>query len=184
MSDLDEKFLLAMDGLGERTAAWLQRQGVPEITLQMWPGPVGVAAIETRPLGLFDFAEHGRRAFIQPVLSGPAFSDILDLIAWYPDNPGRCWTRLYTGVPLGVDQLDHAEIEGEPLLLHASPLDWLRARGEGVCVLDWKISAPALRCVPVLLFEQTEFGRLAHDRLSAPSPAVPEIRIIQNQKAA
>ena len=34
------------------------------------------ASIETHPLGLFDFAEQGRLAFIQPVLSGGEGTDI------------------------------------------------------------------------------------------------------------
>jgi len=176
MRSLNNQFSPAMDGLDDRSAVWLRRQGVPEFAIDLWPGPVGVAAIETHPLGLFDFAEHGRRAFIQPVLSGGKFTDIVDLIAWFSDNPGRWWTHCYSGVPLGIDQLDRAEIEGEPLLLQPTPLDWLCGGGNGIVVTDWAMSAPVLRCVPTLITEGTEHGSEVQRRL-ANVMAVPEIRV-------
>lgn len=182
MRSLNNQFPPAMDGLDDRSVAWLRRQGVPEIAIDLWPGPVGVAAIETHPLGLFDFAEHGRRAFIQPVLSGGEFTDTVDLIAWYPDNPGRWWTCCYSGVPLGVDQLDRAEIEGEPLLLQPTPLNWLCGGGNGVVVTDWAMSAPALRCVPTLITEEAEHGRYIQRRLRIISDC-PEIRVLRNEAA-
>lgn len=180
---LEQEFLHAMDGLDERSSAWLKQQSVGEIALDMWPGPIGVASIEPHPMGVFEFVEDKRRAFIQPVLCGPAFSEIVDLVAWYPDQPGTWWTRCYSGVPLGVDQLDKAEIEQEPILLKTTPLEWLRAYGNGVCVLDWKMSAHALRCVPAIKFDDTAFGRWVHDKLSQPPLRIPDIRII-TQKAA
>ena len=125
---LEEEFLSPMDGLDDRASAWLKQQGVPKIALDMWPGPVGVASIEAHPMGCFEFVPDTRRAFIQPVLSGGEFTDIVDLVAWHPDQPGQCWARHYSGVPLGIDQLDRAELLGESLLLHPTPLDWLRAR--------------------------------------------------------
>lgn len=180
---LEEEFLYAMDGLDKRSSAWLKQQGVGDVALDMWPGPIGVASIETHPMGIFEFVEGRRHAFVMPVLCGPAFSEIIDLMAWFPDQPGTWWTRCYTGVPLGVDQLDKAEIEGLEVLIHPTPLDWLRSDGRGVCVLDWTMSALSLRRVPTLLFEEAETGRWVHDKLSVPSLAVPDIRII-TQKAA
>ncbi len=180
---LEEEFLQAMDRLDERSTACLKQHGVPDISLSMWPGPVGMASIETHPMNCFDFVPDRRRAFVMPVLSGGAFSDIVDLTAWFPDNPGRCWTRCYSGVPLGVDQLDRAELLGDPLLLHPTPLGWLRGNGEGVCILDWKMSSPALRCVPKLICEDVEFGRFVQDRLSAPALVVPEIHILMKAVA-
>ena len=171
-----EEFLAAMDGLDDQAAACLRRQGVSEKALHLWPGPVGVARIETHPLGIFNFAEHGHRAFIQPVLIGGEFTDIGDLIAWYPDDPARWWTRRYTGLPLGIDQLDCAEIESLPLAIRRTPLSWLQAGGDGIVVTDWAMSALALRSVPILIAEDAEHGREIQRRLTIVA-AAPEIRV-------
>lgn len=179
---MNAEFLMAMDGLNNRATAWLRSQGVPEIALHMWPGPVGVAPIETHPPGCFDFAEHGRPAYIQPVLIGPAFSDIVDLIAWHPDDPGRWWTRLYSGLPLGVDQLDVAEILGEPLAIRRAPLSWLQSGGDGVVVTDWPMTAPALRCVPTLIAEDAAHGHEIERHLRIIADA-PEIRVARKEAA-
>lgn len=180
---LEHEFLHAMDGFDERSSAWLKRQGVGDIALDMWPGPIGVASIETHPMGIFEFVEDRRRAFIQPVLCGPAFSEIVDLVAWYPDQPGTWWTRCYSGVPLGADELDHAEIEGLEVLIHPTPLDWLRSEGRGVCVLDWTMSAHSLRCVPTLVFDDAATGKWAHDRLAQSALAVLNIKILTREAA-
>ena len=111
---LEEEFLTAMDQLDERAVAWLRQQGVSERALHLWPGPIGTAPIETHPTGYFELAEDMRRAYVQPVLSGGEFTDIVDLIAWFPNQPNQWWTRLYSGCPLGADQLDKAELLGEP----------------------------------------------------------------------
>lgn len=179
---LEKEFLSTMDGLDEQSALRLQRQGVPDIALNLWPGPVGAAAIETHPLGIFDFAETGRPAYIQPVLIGGAFTDIIDLVAWYPEVPGRWWTRCYTGIPLGVDQLDRAEIEGLPLAIRRTPLSWLQVGGDGVVVTDWAMSALALRSVPILIAEDAEHGRDIQRRLTLVA-AAPEIRITKSEAA-
>lgn len=177
------EFLIAMDGLDGRAAEWLQRQGVPDIALHMWPGPVGVAPIETHPFGHFDFAKFGRRAYIQPVLSGGAFTDIVDLVAWKPDRPNQWWTRCYSGVPLGDDQLFTAEYWQKPMMLRATPLNWLRAGGDGVCILDWKTPAPELRTVPELICETVDQGEEVLRRLSAPIMRVPPITIPKKDAA-
>lgn len=184
MSRLVDVFLLALDDLDDGATAWLQHQGIPDIALDMWPGPVGVAAIETHPLGIFDFAEHGHRAFIQPVLSGGEFTDIADLIAWYPDKPAHWWTHCYTGLPLGIDQLDRAEIEGFPLSIRPTPLSWLQAGGDGVVITDWAMSATALRCCRILIGKDPAHGDDIERRLRNPSGAFPEIRIMKSKLEA
>lgn len=176
-------FLRAMDGLDERAGAWLTQQGAPARALDLWPGPVGVASIEVYPEGIFDFSETGRRAYIQPILLGGAFTDIADLVAWYPDKLGQWWTLLGTGYPLGVDQLDRAELLVQPLLLHAMPLDWLRASGDGVCVLDWTMSATGLRLLPELMCTGIGHGLQVEHELTAVSPSIPLITVPKKEAA-
>ena len=176
-SQLTAEFLLAMNSLDDQAAKCLRRHGVPETAFHLWPGPVGVANIEPHPLSCFDFAEHGRCAFIQPVLSGGAFTDLCDLVAWHPDRPDQVWQRRYTGIPLGVDQLDRAGIEGEPVAVRRTPLSWLCSGGDGVLITDWAMSAPSLRCVQHVICEDDSHALFVHDRLKTPAPTVPEIRV-------
>ena len=154
---------------------WLRKQSVPESALTGWPGPVGAAPIETRAQGIFDFAEVGRRAFIQPVRTGGKNTHIADLVAWYPDDPSRWWTRLYTGTPLGIDQLDRAELLGKPLAIRRTPLSWLQAGGNGVVITSWAMSASTLRSCPTLDCENESNAAEVSECLRTPV-RMPKIR--------
>ena len=183
MIDLAAEMVASMDDRDDRAIAWLRHQGVPEMALWEWPGPVGVVMIETDKMGTFAPSESGRRAFVHPVLVGAQFSELADLIAWFPDRPDRWWTRLRTGHPLGADQLEQAEFDDAPVMLRRTPLSWLTAGGDGVCVLDWRVSRRALRAVPIIIAEDEQHGREVKRRLTEPVPALPEIRIL-TQRAA
>ncbi len=63
--------------------------------------------------------------------------EILDLIAFRPDQPETWWRRIgEPGLVLGSDNLDAAHTEGWPISLHRTPLDWLRGDCRGACLLD------------------------------------------------
>ena len=51
----------------------------------------------------------------------------------------------YSGDPFGSDVLDDAEFKKSEVMLRSTPLDWLAANGDGVCILDWRMSERALR---------------------------------------
>ncbi len=62
---------------------------------------------------------------------------IIDLIALRLDQPETWWWRIgEPGLVLGSDNLDLAHVEGRPISLHRTPLDWLRAGCRGACLLD------------------------------------------------
>lgn len=175
MRTLEIEFLRAMDGLDDIARCWLVSQGVSPGIIEVSPGPITTATIEADELGCFQFAEFGKVAFIHPVTVGGPFTDIADLIAWFPDKPHRWWLLLGNGYPLGVDMLNHAKIEGLPLAIRRSPLSWLQAGGDGVVVTDWAISAPALRHVDCLDGEDEDHAAEIYRHLNNPQP-VPEIR--------
>lgn len=177
---LKSEMRAARNALDIRYQTWLREHGVSDSAIMGWPGPMGCSCIETHPMGMFDFSETGYRAFIQPILSGP---DIIDLVAWFPSRPERWWTRRYSGNPLGIDQLDRAEIEGEPVLLHRTPLDRLRADGDGVVALDWKMTANQLRNIPVIITGDPDFGHEVRQRLTQPNMPCPEIRVLAREAA-
>lgn len=83
----------------------------------------------------------------------PGWAGIHDLVQIDLSDP-ETWQPLYGACPvLGLEQIDHAVIYDHPLVLHRHPVDWLRARGAGACVVDWTCDprlwvgqAPAITC--------------------------------------
>jgi hypothetical protein len=61
---------------------------------------------------------------------------IADLVAFYPARPAVWWYRTGQGRALGWSRLAHAEATGEPVRLYRTPLDYLRAGGDGAVLLD------------------------------------------------
>jgi hypothetical protein len=183
MNVLVGEFLAAINGLDNLSRHWLIAQGVPPGIIEVSPGPVTVATIETDSLGTFQFSESGIKAFVHPITSGGAFTDIFDLVAWRPSDPTRWWTRLYSGIPLGDDQLFHAAYWEHPVMLRATPLDWLCAGGDGVCIVDWKTPAPELRTVPELICETVDHGEEVLRCLTAPMMRIPPITILKKDAA-
>ena len=164
--------------------AWLHGQVVSTKTMLMYPGPVGVAEIDTHTLDLFSFAETGQRAFVHPVYTGGIDSEIIDTVAWLPSNPARWWTLHNTGCAIGDDQLHYAEFWREPVTLHSNPLAWLAADGDGAVVTDWIMSSPVLRSVPTIITYDHEFGREVERRLTMPTRTCPPIRVRVGKVAA
>ena len=64
-----------------------------------------------------------------------------DLVAWQENKPGEWWLREGDEVPiLGAGQLAGAKIMPIPIPIYATPADWAKAAGDGVCILDWGIN--------------------------------------------
>ena len=63
---------------------------------------------------------------------------LFDIIAWHPEKP-RQWyfLRGEAGLILGEKAMFQAAILHEPLLLHSSPLAWLRSGCKGCVLLDY-----------------------------------------------
>ncbi len=140
--DLGREWLALPDaGLGDRQL--LEQQGVTREAIHR-AGGLAVARISM--VGRLWMPEPtGTPAFILPVWDGPAPSIysgvenpvLIDMIAWRPDDLACWWYRTGEGDALGIDNLDLAHIEGWPISLHRTPLDWLRAGCRGACLLDY-----------------------------------------------
>jgi hypothetical protein len=70
---------------------------------------------------------------------------------------------------------------GEPLLVHETPIDWLRAEREGVFVISSHSAAPLLRMGEPLGVQSARFGQRLRDALTIPAP---RIVVATNQRAA
>lgn len=85
----------------------------------------------------FSFHPDGIEAFVMGVHEHPD-EPIIDLLAFQLTNPTRLWLRHGNAVLLGQHNARLALFKEEPLFVHATPLDWLRAYCQGCVVLDWK----------------------------------------------
>ena len=115
---------LAALGIAPATIAGLGRHAIS----------FGVAHIVGIEPGLYapgDGAPH----IVQPVFENWA---LVDLVAWQTTAPDRWLRRTGAGWALNADNADFIDrFGGPPVLLHATPLDWLRAGATGTVILDW-----------------------------------------------
>lgn len=100
--------------------------------------------------GLYAPSSEGAPHLILPVFED---EELVDLVAFTSDQPMAWLLRLGTGWSLGL--IDGFERHGweQEVRLWASPLDWLRADRDGLCILDWSApevikldSLPNIRC--------------------------------------
>lgn len=181
--NLGAELVAGIDALPETGVRWLRAHGVSGSALLAWPGPVGMTRIETLDFGFWEPCDNGRPAFVQPALVGGAFSEILDLIAWFPSDPSACFQRTGHGPLLGWAWLDAARFNCLPVTLRASPLDWLRHGGSGVAVCNWFVAGSLLRGAVRLDCADEAHGREVRRRMSR-TARVPEITIPKKEKAA
>ena len=102
--------------------AWLEGQGVPELAIHMYPGPVGLLDEMT---------------FLMPIWSDGALSDPLGAVAWLRRDPAKFWILDAGDDVLGLGQrflIDAADQRGS-LAVASTPLEWLKRYGACFCPL-------------------------------------------------
>lgn len=100
----------------------------------------GVARVGRCGDGLFQLDEGGNRALVVPVYEG---DELVDLVAFFTSTPEQWSLRLGVGWALGLEESLERYRWGDPLPIHKTPLEWLRAGGDGLCVVDW--SSPEVK---------------------------------------
>lgn len=135
----------------------LARVGVKGIDISR-AGGVGVANISANGDGTYDRARRGMPAVILPVRENDR---IIDLVAFRTSEPARFWIRAGLAAVLGFDfSMECVDLE-RPLPVYLTPLSWLRAGGEGVCVLNsnaWE-ARRLLRDAAELICETEDLAR-------------------------
>jgi hypothetical protein len=154
--DLDQEMWLAVGNVRQGHLDRIEALGVSKgaiAALGAVQPPLGVQRILWLPDGLYEPDPGGEAAAILPVCEMNAFGlvEVVDLVAWKTGEPS-CWSwRIGQGWALGDFLLD----DDLPVPVVATPLDWLKAAGDSLCILDW--SAPPqcwarLRSGPSLQF--------------------------------
>jgi hypothetical protein len=141
-ADLTREYRAAVLAVEQRHTDRMAALGVSYETMDdMSPDgwmPFGVATIIPDDEGLFEPGA-GALHVVQPIYAG---EDIIDMVAWTSADPASWRLRTGLGAWLGdLDALIDCAIDA-PVSLYATPLDWLRAGGDGLCIVNW--SAPEL----------------------------------------
>jgi hypothetical protein len=144
-------------------------------------GPyLGIARAESVDGRLWAPSADGKRSIIVPAHDEEGA--LCDLIAFRSDKPLAWLGRTGAAWCLGADCLSDYLMDGALVRLRATPLDWLKAGGHGLCVVDW--SAPEVRQLSHLANIDCPDARLASRLRSAIAATMPRISIGELQHAA
>lgn len=139
--DLDAEVNRAVSAVTGRHLAAVERLGctAPAIAaIGAMQAPFGVIKCDMRGAQFFEPTNepYGIDAVLMPVIEESA---VIDLIAWRTLAPDAWLWRNGDGWALGIDQIIQPSLWSgfSEITLHATPLDWLRAGGDGAVILDW-----------------------------------------------
>jgi hypothetical protein len=97
----------------------------------------------------------GELAFTLAVVSDDG---LVDIVAWQPQTGSQAlW--LGSGFALGERQINHPNPRTNGLLVHRSPMGWLRAGRSGIVILRDDFAPQLLARVPILVAEDTAHQR-------------------------
>jgi len=140
-------------------------------------GPFGALQFSDvlfRPAGRFNLAREVGAVFgLVSAMIIPVYDeagDIFDLAAWNPDDGALGLWRGAASM-LGAENIFAPRL-GEPLLVHETPLDWLRAGRRGVFIVDPQRAAPLLRLGEPLGVTREAHGRRLRQALTIPAPRI------------
>ena len=138
-----------LDIPNELEAQWLIGQGVPDTAMLGTPclraGRVRFLENET-----FEFVDDGDRALIFRVVD---CEYEIDLVAW-SHRQDKLATNRGVAFALGQDSITNPGtfFDGGTLQVHPTPLEWLRADREGICIVQSRFTYSQLHNVKRLQF--------------------------------
>jgi hypothetical protein len=95
--------------------------------------------------------------------------DPIDIAAWSPPQPVALW--LGRGLMIGGENLFRPRMR-EGLMIHSSPLEFLRARGFGVVVLNFESARDLLFRARPLEVESPSHGRELRAHMEVTPPTI------------
>ncbi len=139
MADLGREFGRATDGVTPLLVEHFQRMGIPRRIIFGARHYLGAGRITTTSAGVFEFHDDGELALIVPegVPEWPGWAEVHDLIAFKLDSPTRWWRRRGDADLLGAFNITPWRLS--PLVIHETPLSWLQAGADGICIVDWDL---------------------------------------------
>lgn len=167
------------------TLRQLREAGVPNYVLGCPIVSLREAWVRFFPAGRFDLAEPADDGTVTAllVLVRDLYEDALDVAAFVLDRPAAIYTLEGRAAFLGEHLVGNvASTFGRPLQVHRDAIEWLRADGAGVVVVDtakaWRRLVDA--DVPIAAQDQAHARRLGRE-LTPPRRAV---RVLVRRRAA
>ena len=111
------------------------------VTLGSRQLPFGVDRIDVDDAGRWWPDEAGKPALVVPVIER---GEPIDIVAFRSNQPARWWWRIGIGGLLGSDVLNRNVWPGDELRVVSTPIAWICAAGEAVCILDWDLPDPEI----------------------------------------
>ena len=157
---LNQEHFNQLSSLGVPTSAWF---GVPSL-IGYWSKEKGI------PL------------YVAPIGEGASrheWSAIYDLVGFTPSTPDRWRLRYGLETMLGPDWPAWCRLHEEPLKLFSNPLSWLRASGQGSCIVDWSMNLRlALGNLKTIDCDTAALAEKVSTAFHSPKP-IPSIRVLQ-----
>jgi hypothetical protein len=150
--------------------AWLSRQGVADETMQRFRFAVGRRASD----GRFENDPAGDGWIV--------FPEREDIVFWRPSS-GELATWYGRAFAIGEDAIDNPATYAFDCQLNifATPLEWLRAKRDGVVVIDWSLAFDRLRDCPRIAVAEPllfQFRRAMKPR------RLPDVLVLTDRRAA
>lgn len=110
---------------------WIRRQGVSRSAL-LSPWPIGATNVTLKG-NTFEQDSNGEHALTFLIEDG---GEVIDVAAWQP-RAGRLTTLLNAGFAIGQEAIFNPAtyFAGGALYVHETPLHWLLAEREGICIV-------------------------------------------------
>lgn len=147
-------------------------------------GIIGFANIEADRRDIWQQCEHGPRCVIIAAIEDGV---ILDLVAFRLSAPNAWFLRTGHSWALGMDAITSASRSWDSdarVLLHATPLDWLRSNCIGACVVNWTDDARRTLCaLPGIDVGSPVMAKALRDQLTQPL-ALPSIQVRRGARDA
>jgi hypothetical protein len=193
MSNLNPMYAECATNVEPMHVAYLEVMGVDRALYWRGPAAWGIACIETQKMRRFQCNAEGQLACIIPVCRDYGylgFEDTLtDLLAFRTNQPSQWWSLLDNEPVLNPDAVEKARPcldTDEVLIVHETPLDWLRADREGIVILDWSANLHFhLGGVQRIYTVNPMLAKRLEKALTLPTWPSPEIRCggIENEAA-
>jgi len=158
------------------TVDYLAEHGIDINAIAGFCGSPTIAPITLLPNRLFDLPDHGADAVDGAVIEARSEDgeSVIDLVAWPINDPANVRTLCGLAPILGLWAAFNAAtyVFGSPLVIHRTPLDWLKANCEGAAVVIPKLAARAFLDLPgrigaADLVHQRELKGLLNDMISS-----------------
>lgn len=153
---------MRLDYPNERECRWLVGQGVTPDTIAK-PKAVRAASVRFWQTA-FDFDADGERSLI--------FMEDRDAVAWQPRTGAlACWRGVRFAINEAAIDNPATYFAGGVLKIHRTPLEWLKADGEGIVIVQPRYAYAMLRHVRRLAFADAVFARQVRGWLEPPKCA-------------